>query len=230
MSADGSIAPQALTTPRSAAIAGIVFSFLLSVALIMIWLSIPADPESSGGWIVEPTRRGWVKLAVNLLPFAGIAFLWFIGVIRDRIGRHEDRFFATVLLGSGLLFVAMLFVSGAIAAGLTQEASTVGAATSTLEAWRIDARITGLLLNVYAMKMAAVFMISIATISLRTHVIPRWLAVLGYASAAVLLVSAGLTRWVQLLFPLWVLLLSVDILWRSRRSGPSALPAPDLGT
>ena len=54
---------------------------------------------------------------MNLIPFAGIAFLWFIGVLRDRIGEREDRFFATVFLGSGLLFVAMLFVAAAIAAG-----------------------------------------------------------------------------------------------------------------
>jgi len=45
------------------------------------------------------------------LPFAGIAFLWFIGVLRDRLGELEDRFFATVFLGSGLLFLAMLFAS-----------------------------------------------------------------------------------------------------------------------
>ena len=57
-------------------------------------------------------------LALNLLPFAGIAFLWFIGVVRDRIGQGEDRFFATVFLGSGLLFIAMLFVTGAVAGGL----------------------------------------------------------------------------------------------------------------
>jgi hypothetical protein len=42
-------------------------------------------------------------LAVNQVPFAGIAFLWFIGMLRDRLGEFEDRFFATVFFGSGLL-------------------------------------------------------------------------------------------------------------------------------
>ena len=59
-----------------------------------------------------------VNLALNLLPFAGIAFLWFIGVLRDRMGAYEDRFFATVFLGSGLLFLAMLFASAAVAGGI----------------------------------------------------------------------------------------------------------------
>ena len=49
-----------------------------------------------------------------MVPFAGIAFLWFIGVLRDRLGELEDRFFATVFFGSGLLFLAMLFVSAAL--------------------------------------------------------------------------------------------------------------------
>ena len=161
-----------------------------------------------------------VGLALNLVPFAGIAFLWFIGVIRDHIGSHEDRFFATVLLGSGLLFVAMLFASAAVAAGLWMEISSIRGSLSSSDTWRIDARITSLLLNVYAMRMAAVFTISVATISLRTGVIPKWLAYAGYASALVLLVTFGISQWVHLLFPLWILLLSVHILRRSWTTKP----------
>ena len=52
-----------------------------------------------------------MTLALNIIPFAGIAFLWFMGVLRDRFGQQEDRFFATVFLGSGLLFLAMLFAA-----------------------------------------------------------------------------------------------------------------------
>ena len=63
-------------------------------------------------------QLGSCCLALNLVPFAGIAFLWFMGVVRDRLGSNEDRFFATVFLGSGLLFLAMLFTSAAIAGGL----------------------------------------------------------------------------------------------------------------
>ena len=64
--------------------------------------------------MVDQFAEAAVAIALNLVPFAGIAFLWFIGVLRDRIGEHEDRFFATVFLGSGLLFVAMIFVAAAI--------------------------------------------------------------------------------------------------------------------
>ena len=50
-----------------------------------------------------------------LAPFAGIMFLWFVAVVRDQIGEREDRFFATVFFGSGLLFVALLFAAAAVA-------------------------------------------------------------------------------------------------------------------
>jgi len=204
-----------LTTPRSAAVAGIVFSVLLIVTLVTIRLSVPADAGQDASWFTDPGKRAWLGLALNLVPFAGIAFLWFIGVIRDRIGQHEDRFFATVLLGSGLLFVAMLFATSAVAGGLRLETAH-GVAASATDAWRMQARVASLLLSVYAMRMAAVFTISVATVAVRTHVIPKWLAISGYLCAAVLLVSFGVSPWVQLLFPLWILVLSIHILTRPR--------------
>ena len=203
-----------LTTPRSAAVAGIVFSLLLFLALVIIRLSTSADPGQEGHWLTDPAKRAAVGVAINLVPFAGIAFLWFIGVIRDRIGQHEDRFFATVFLGSGLLFVAMLFVSCAIAAGIRLEASAATAAGSPRGLWRIDARVAEVVLSVFAMRMAAVFTISVATIALRTAFIPKWLAYTGYASAAMLLVTIGFSPWVELVFPIWILLLSIQLLRR----------------
>lgn len=218
MDDDQPITRPVLTTPRAAAVAGIIFSVLLGLALVLIRVSTPPDTAQSLGWLRDPSKRSAVWLAVNIVPFAGIAFLWFIGVIRDRIGAHEDRFFATVLLGSGLLFVAMLFVACADAGGLIQ-ASTRVAATQQPESWLANERISGLLLNVYAMRMAAVFTISVVTISLRTHILPRWLVFAGYGCAGVLLISVGLTPWVQLLFPVWVALLSIHILWRPWAAG-----------
>src|SRR5271167_1504414 len=98
-----------LKTPNAAAIAGLLFSLLLMAAFALLRISVPADPQEPGSWLRANSQT--VALATNLLPFAGIAFLWFIGVLRDRLGELEDRFFATVFFGSGLLFLAMLFAS-----------------------------------------------------------------------------------------------------------------------
>src|SRR5512136_2747629 len=115
MNEQSTIVRSRMTTPRAAAIAGILFSILLITSLVLIRISIPASLQESGSWL----ERQWnlVNLALNLVPFAGIAFLWFIGVVRDRLGNNEDRFFSTVFLGSGLLFLAMLFSSAAMAGG-----------------------------------------------------------------------------------------------------------------
>ena len=101
-----------LRTPKAAAIAGIVFSVLLITVFWLLRTSIPADPQEPGSWL--RSNSSFVALALNLLPFAGIAFLWFIGVLRDRLGDLEDRFFSTVFFGSALLFLAMLFTAAAL--------------------------------------------------------------------------------------------------------------------
>lgn len=213
MNRDVPITRRELKTPRAAAIAGIVFSVLLITILVLIWISVPADPRDAGEWLTG----GWktVELALYLLPFAGIAFLWFIGVVRDRLGSSEDRFFATVFLGSGLLFLAMLFSSGAIAAGVI---SLFGATPGRL----IDSGVYAFgrlvvyeIMNVYTMKMAGVFMISTCSLSLRTGIIPRWMAFLGIALALFLLLSIDFFYWAPLVFPLWILLISVYILWEN---------------
>jgi hypothetical protein len=215
-----------LRTPSSAAIAGIVFGVLLIAALVLLRLSVPTDPRAAAAWLSDRGQRNALTLALALVPFAGIAFLWFIGVIRDRIGRYEDRFFATVLLGSGLLFVAMLFVTAAFAGGLAADAIS-RASPEPRELWGVGRRVTSTLLNVYAMRMAAVFTLSTATIAVRTKVMPRWIAFAGYAIALVLLFGIGVTPWVQLIFPAWILLVSVDTLVASFRRGRSTPPAPN---
>lgn len=211
-----------LRTPRAAAVAGIAFALLLGLSLTLITVASPANPATPGAWLTQSARRGTIALALNLVPFAGIAFLWFIGVVRDRIGQREDRFFASVFLGSGLLFVGMLFVAAAFAGGLIADMTLRSGAAPNPATLAVGRQVTGLLLRVYAMRMAAVFTMSTATITLRTRVIPRWIGLAGFAVAVVLLVSVGLTPWVELLFPAWILLLSIDILRTGLRGAASA--------
>ena len=199
-----------LRTPRAAAVAGIVFSVFLITALVLLRLSVPVHPGAPGTWLTDSGRRTAVVIALNLVPFAGIAFLWFIGVIRDRIGGREDRFFATVFLGSGLLFVGMLFAAAAVGGGLFAAAS--GAAPPGADTLAAARNTTGILLNVYAMRMAAVFTLTTVTIARRTRIVSRWLEIAGLATALVLLVGVGISDWVELLFPAWILALSIDIL------------------
>jgi hypothetical protein len=218
-------ARDAIRSPRAAAIAGIVFAVLLAIALALFRSAAPPDPDDAGDWLVDGGRRRAVVIALNLLPFAAIAFLWFIGVVRDRIGEGEDRFFATVFLGSGLLFIAMMLSSAAVAGGLVFTADATALANSQPAIWAFGRRITNTLLNVYAMRMAAVFTTATTTIAVRLRLIPPWLGVFGYLTAAALLFAVGLIPWLELLFPVWVFVFSVHILvvtWRTRAASPTA--------
>jgi len=216
---DGTLTRASLKAPRAGAVAGILFSLLLLVSLALIRSAAPADPGDSGTWL--PSHAKTVALALNILPFAGVAFLWFIGVLRDRIGDLEDKLFASVFLGSGLLFLAMLFASAALAGGLL---TTWGAMPGQLVesgVYRFARTTSFQLINVYAMRMAGVFMITTCTLAIRTGIFPRPMAFLGYALALLLLLGSGRLPWVPMAFPVWTLLVSVQILVANFRPGPA---------
>ncbi len=208
-----------LRTPRSAAIAGILFAVLLAISIVLFRLSIARNLADAGVWLAQGARRTSAVIAINLIPFAGIAFLWFIGVIRDRMGEREDKFFATVFLGSGLLFVAMLFAAAAVAVGLIAMFKAAPTKAAQSEVWTLGYHMTFALLNTFAIRMAAVFMISTSAIALRTSFINRWLAFLGLAIALVLLISSNIVPYINLLMPFWVFLVSVDVLIKNRSEG-----------
>jgi hypothetical protein len=200
-----------LKTPKAAAIAGIAFSLLLLLILWLLRTSIPADPLDPGAWLATDTRA--VTVALNLVPFAGVAFLWFIGVLRDRLGQLEDRFFATVFFGSALLFLAMLFAAAAVI-GAVVLVATISAPHELTNSttFRFARAASYIIMNVYALKMAAVFMISTSTVVIRTGIAPRWIAFLGFALALMLLIGSFFVSWSFAVLPFWVFLISVYIL------------------
>jgi len=199
-----------VTTPRAAAIAGILFGLLFTASLVLLRTAIPADPYSGTDWIEQGLQR--ITIALQLMPFAGIAFLWFIGVVRDRLGRYEDQFFSTVFFGSGILFLAIVFVSMAIAGGMIAGYKLNPGITLDSQVIYFGRALMIELSNVYALRMAGVFMISLGTIWLRTGLMPRWLVILTYLLAVSLLIIINLSLWVTLIFPVWVMLISVETL------------------
>jgi hypothetical protein len=203
-----------LTTPRAAAVAGLMFTVLFGTALVLVRTAIPRD--ASGAVDDLARSAGQLAAAEVLMPLAGIAFLWFLGVVRDRLGQLEDRFFSSVMFGSGLLFLAMIFVAMAFAGGLLAVArGPVDPVERTIIGFGQEVMVQ--ISSVYALRMAGVFMISLGTIWLRTGLMPRWVVVGTYLPAAVLLLVVSVTVWVTLLFPAWVGAVSIVILLNTFR-------------
>ncbi|HEV7418832.1 MAG TPA: hypothetical protein VGO30_03195 [Mycobacterium sp.] len=202
-----------MSTPRAAGFAGVLFALLFGTALVLIRTALPEGGEHGSQWV--DGSAGKLKVAALLMPFAGITFLWFIGVVRDGIGKYEDKFFASVFLGSGLLFLAMMFVSSAVGAGLVAGRRLKVDEAAHDEVAAFGQALLTTLANTYALRMGAVFMISLATIWLKTRLMPTWLIAGTYLFAVGLLIAADISMWVTLAFPAWVLVVSLLALVRA---------------
>ena len=207
-----------MRSPRAAAVAGILFAALLTAVLLLFRSTVPGDVLDIGAWLSGELDR--VVLAINLMPFAGIAFLWFIGVVRDRMADAEDRLFATVFLGSGLLFLAMMFVATAVFGAMVAVQAMQPGSLPQSTTFALARAFAYTIVNVYAVKMAGVFMLITSTIALRTAFVARWMAAPGFVMALFLLFAGQWVDWSFIVFPAWALLISVYILIANLHRAP----------
>jgi hypothetical protein len=204
---------RSLSTPRAAAVAGVLFALLFGTALVFIRMALPEGAEPGAQWLTAGSTN--LKIAARIMPFAGIAFLWFMGVVRDGLGRYEDKFFSTVFIGSGLLFLAMMFLAAGVGAGLEASNRVITDPAAHSEVATFGQMVLLAISKTYALRMAAVFMISLATIWLKTGLMPRWLVGVTYLVAVGLLLASDITMWLTLAFPIWVLVVSMLLLARA---------------
>lgn len=207
-----------LRSIEAAAVAGIVYS-VLAVCSMSVFLVTPdlgmSDSELSEWYSAGGTSN--VLVGLNLATVSSIAFLWFVAVIRRRIGEREDRFFSTVFTGSATLYVAVWLVGAALLAApaialAAQESADVSRSgvSMTLGA------AAGLIL-VVAPRLQAVFVIATSTLLLRTSAMPRWVSWFGYVVGIALFIVPNIYRFLGVGLPLWVLIVSITLLILRRR-------------
>jgi hypothetical protein len=211
------IVRQRLKTPRAAAVAGILFAVLFFISMTLLRSVLPEDLAGPDAATWLKSNTGPVSLALTMVPLAGIAFLWFMGVVRAHLGKLEDQFFSSVMFGSGLLFLAMIFAAAAIAGGIIVSYGVAADKLIENGVVTFGRALMYTIMNVYAVRMAGVFMISLDTIWLQTRVVPRPFVFITYALALLLLVAISFSLWMVLIFPTWVFVISVYILRVSLR-------------
>jgi hypothetical protein len=209
------ISQRTLRTPRSAALSGLIFALLMGASLIMIEISIPEDSTNPADWLEN--QSGTIKFALGLVPFAGIAFLWFMGVVRDRLGHLEDQFFSTLFFGSGLLYLAMTFGSTAVAGGILSVNAFNPGNLLDSGLYTFSQAMIYKFNQVYALRMAGMHMIVLGTIWTRTQVMPRWVALMTFGLALVLIFLVGFLPLLTLVFPVWVFIISAYVLFLNYR-------------
>jgi hypothetical protein len=210
--------------PWAASVAGLLFAALFTGSLLLMRLQPTLG--ASDQELAEIYARGEDLAAfiggLYLAPFAGIMFMWFMAVVRDQIGEREDQFFATVFLGSGLVFVAMYFAAIAVASAPVVGVRYLGLDAPTSGEIELFQQVSYSLMFGFATRAAAVFLMAMASIGLRSGVFPRWFSRVGYAVAILMLVVVAFWDWIILALPAWIALVSAYILRRERRRARAA--------
>ena len=200
---------------RAAALAGIVFAVLLITAMTMMRIALSEGSlqslqgDASRRALIESASPGPVCRHRLLVVHRGHPRAGWRGV--------EDRLFSTVFLGSGLLFVAMMF-RGRLPRPALME--MLAGPNVNADIWTFNRSSTQALISVYAMRMAAVFTLSVSTLGLH----------LGHPALGLLprvrrRPGALVRRWraqvVPAPVPAWVLVVSLVILFTRPPARPS---------
>jgi len=198
---------------ESAAIAGVVYAVLALVAFALLRQvpDLAGTDQEITAWYADRGHQTILIVALNLVSISAVAFLWFVAVIRRRIGDREDQFFSTVFLGSAVLYAALYMVGAVAAAAPALAFSLLDGGSVDKAAATVSTGIAGGLLLVVGPRIQAVFIFTTSTVFLRTEVMPNWLAYFGYASGAALFLIPLLIEPLGLWFPVWVFVASITI-------------------
>jgi len=198
----------------SAALAGVVYAVLAFIALWLLsgYPDLDLSDAELSAWFDNRSNEARLLTGLNLVAISSIAFLWFVAVMRRRIGKHEDQFFGTVFFGSAVAFTVVWMVAGAALAAPAVATTMLGAASVSESSASLAAGLGWALLLVVAPRLQAVFVFTTSTVIRRSQVLPNWLAVFGYVIAIGMFVMPLVFTSLGVAFPVWVLVVSIALL------------------
>lgn len=196
--------------------------FLVSFVLLSGVPGAEASTQEIKDFYGSAQSRRLVLVGLYLMPFAGIAFIWFIVALRmwiDGTARRVNILMSNIQLVTGIVYVTLFF---AAAASLSVLATSVEFADGDIDP--VTARqfpvFGNALLTIFALRMVAMFVFTTSTIGRTSGVLPSWFARGGYVVGMFLLLTASLQPWFVFVFPVWMLVLSTILLSRARRIPP----------
>jgi hypothetical protein len=213
---------QARALGRMSALAGIVFAALFVVAAVLVRRA-PAlrDPDAVYEAFYVDDGETLATLGLTVVPFAGIALLWHLSATRAMFQAVPRRFSPVqgwLQMAAGLMFLCMMFVGSAAVGAVALLGVFEVTPLPPPDVARALAAVGYGLMFVFGVRMAGMYMITTIGMASAAGLLPRWLAVVGYLAAAFLLVSTTYHPLVLLVFPAWVVVVSVVLLIRAGRS------------
>lgn len=215
---------------RAAILTGVVGAIFAVLFLLSLWLlyAAPKPIEEDQAFIdfySGDERRKIMLVGLYILPLSAVAFVWFIAALRQWVARSTRR--GSQMVGTVQLLSGIGFITLALAAA---GAATLPAALVELGYDSVDADMArefplygNALLLVFGVRMSAMFVMTTANIGRASGYMPRWFSIASVIVAAVLFLSYALTVWLAALFPVWVLALSILIIYHAYKSDPESL-------
>jgi hypothetical protein len=203
---------------RTAATITAVVGALHAILFLLAWwlLSDAPGADAPDAEIVEYYG------SLYLMPFAGMAFVWFIVALRmweEGTTHRRSVLQSNLQLISGIVYVALFFVGAAASSVVAGSVQFADGETDPEFARQFPVFGTTVIF-VFAFRMASMFVFTTSALLLRAGVLPRWFAWSGYAVATFLLLSASFVQWFVIVFPIWLLVLSALLLRTARHIDP----------
>jgi hypothetical protein len=209
-----------LVSIEAAAIAGIVCAVGWTLALRGL-LSAPgmgASDVEIAQYYAESSNGTTAIVWLQVLVVSTIAFLWFVGVVRGRLGDREPRLFGTVFFGSSILLAALVF-AGAALLSAPAVLLTVGERAPDPDVVAVTRAGAAVVLSVFAPRIATLVMFSTAGLGRATGALPTWLVRLTYVVGVVELVNVSIATPTVYVMPAWIALVSIVLLVRRPPQG-----------
>lgn len=202
---------------------GLVHALLLMAGAFVLKTQTPginASDEDLVAFYQDPDQRRVVVVAgLYLIPFAAIAFVWFFVALRMWISASAPRLnvmLSNVQLVSGIIYTTLILAAGG--------AMSVTAASVELSDQPVEPLIArqfpqygASLLLVFAMRLAAMFVLTTTNLGRLSGILPRWFIVVGFVVAVGLLLTASFNSWLIFVFPAWILAFCVVLIDRARK-------------
>jgi hypothetical protein len=228
--AGGAAAQATARIARTAGWSGLLFAGLLVASLLLV-SRVPGLGDSDAAYrsFYAGGAETLTVVGLYLVPFAGIACLWHMIATRTLLQVRRPLSWAEIPhwlhLAACLLFVCMLFAGTASVGAVALLTRFSDAPLPGPDVARALSSAGYTMVFVYGVRAAGMYIITTTGLARSAGLLPRAVVVVSYLAAVFLLLSTTFHPSILLVFPAWVLMVSIVFLVR-RPTGDDQGDAP----